>query len=246
VARARAPDTDDKEKASGGTLPPDAETDMAAPLRALKEQVLIWRRRGTRSGAPGIDDKGKASRDKSSTHLPDAEDMAAQLRALKEQMQRLEHAARTRAPEINDRWKASRGEISTLPTNAENDVAAQIRALKEQVQHLEQERHSVVSGAGYGAAVGDSSFGAIKREQTRVVIEDQQRAEDPPTYIASWGDTDPAGGASGHDPASKFAEKDPIGSATGYEYDPYAADADWRAPGANLSSGGYATTSRLA
>ncbi|KAJ7911560.1 hypothetical protein B0H13DRAFT_2009160 [Mycena leptocephala] len=30
VVRARAPDTDDKEKASGGTLPPDAETDMTS------------------------------------------------------------------------------------------------------------------------------------------------------------------------------------------------------------------------
>ncbi|KAJ7474410.1 hypothetical protein B0H11DRAFT_2282251 [Mycena galericulata] len=90
---------------------------------------------------------------------------------------------------------------------SEADMAAQLRALTDKVEHLERERREATrspnaTGAGndassgmpwYGGASGGASrdrdaLEAMKRQQTSVVIQDQEKAQEaPPTYLAAWG-----------------------------------------------------------
>ncbi|KAJ7448636.1 hypothetical protein B0H11DRAFT_2247585 [Mycena galericulata] len=90
---------------------------------------------------------------------------------------------------------------------SEADMAAQLRALTDKVEHLERERREATrspnaTGAGndassgmpwYGGASGGASrdrdaLEAMKRQQTSVVIQDQEKAKEaPPTYLAAWG-----------------------------------------------------------
>ncbi|KAJ6530321.1 hypothetical protein B0H19DRAFT_1082699 [Mycena capillaripes] len=121
-------------------------------------------------------------------------------------------AARTqRAPDINEKpMGTTEGGTAAPPEpDAGADMAAELRALKEQVQRLEQERNTVVD-----PGTGADGFRAMKSEQTRVLVEEQRKAEAaPPSYLASWGNSRSASGASGHAPA---------GSATEGDFDPYA------------------------
>ncbi|KAF7333475.1 hypothetical protein MVEN_02363700 [Mycena venus] len=125
----------------------------------------------------------------------------------------------------------------------ETSMAAELRALKEQVQRLEQERHTMAAAGpstGDRSTSADSGVGAMKRDQTRAVVEDQLKAEPPPIHVASWEDP---GLVTGHTLGGVEADKQEPADAMGAEYDPYA---DYQYPAAERDIGSDGPASRLA
>lgn len=117
---------------------------------------------------------------------------------------------------------------------AENSLAAELRALREQVQRLEQHALATPGSGTSRFAADEGVFASMKREQTRVVIDDQLRAEGQlraerlPTYLASFGDFGPA--MNNQLPLS-------AGRAMGNGYDASAVEADSRNPASQWRNG---------
>ncbi|KAK7039319.1 hypothetical protein R3P38DRAFT_2898848 [Favolaschia claudopus] len=113
-------------------------------------------------------------------------------------------------------------------------MAAELLALREEVERLKQERRS--PGVG-----GESGVEAIKREQTRVIIDEQLKAEQPPSYLASWENT---GGAAESDPGGRVegnsSGAEPV-TGTADDYDPYS---EYR-PETRTDSGSSPLSTRL-